>query len=886
MQHSRFKKGLTRLALKATMVSTMSMGIAMGAQAEKLDYYLEQGVTYDQSVLKPSAVLGHTVGELPARHDLFVDYIRRVAKASDRMTVETIGYSHERRPILSLIITSPNNHKRLDAIRKNHLLRSDPATAEQAKDDMPVITWVNYGVHGAEASGMEAALPSIYHFAAAQDKKTKDALDNSVIIMTAVFNPDGHSRRANWVLNYASKKLNTNGAHEIHNQAWPGGRTNHYWFDLNRQWLLQTQPESQAWMRQWHKWKPQVSADFHEMGRESTYYFHPGVPTRKFPLIPAEGRKLAYELAGHHVKKLDGHKELYFSEEGFDNFYVGKGSTYPQVNGGLGFLFEAGAQMGLAVDSRQGVKTYARNIRTHFRTTLSTVYGAAAMRVKLHDYQENFYKNAQADARKDAVKAYVFRAPKDPARVDMFLDLLARHDISAYPLNRDLKGGGKTFTKGDSFIVPVDQPQYRMIKSVFDRFTDFPDKVFYDVSGWTLPLAYGLDYAPVTESIRNAVAYGDKAPKASVKVAMPDVAPYAYVFRWSDYYAPKALNKILEAGIMARVAKNPVRVMTTKGEVSLDRGAIIVSKDRQTVSDAQIDAVIQSVAQENNITIHAAVSGRTLDAGTDLGGRNTVSDLKLPKPLLIVGRGISAYDAGEVWHLLDHRMDMGVTLVRRENLGRVNWQDFTHVILVGGWGRAAPFNKTQTAALKTWVRGGGTVIAHRGHAMWAAEKLMGHKPDHKSGKKAKSDNRRLAYKVKGQEDAKHVVGGAIFESQLDVTHPIGFGYGLDTVASHRNTAYTLPTPKDAYAKVSVYSKDPLMSGYASERRQKEIAGTPMLTAQRLGRGSVILFADNPNFRGTYIGTNKLFMNALFFSAAFSSERRGDEAVDAHDMHEE
>ncbi|WND01521.1 M14 family zinc carboxypeptidase [Temperatibacter marinus] len=852
-------------ALTALLMTT-------AVQAEKLEYFLENGVTYDQSVLKPDGFLGHGIGELPTRHDVFVDYIRRVAEASPRMTIETIGYSHERRPIVTLIITSPENHKRLEEIRANHLLRSNPETAKQAKDDMPVVTWLNYGVHGAEASGMEAALPSVYHLAAAQDEKTKKSLEDSVIVLTAVFNPDGHSRRAGWVLQYSSKKVNTNGAHEIHNHAWPGGRTNHYLFDLNRQWLLQTQPESVAWLKQWHKWKPQVSSDFHEMGRQSTYYFHPGVPTRKFPLVPDEAREIAYEIAGYHAQKLDGHKELYFTEEGFDNFYVGKGSTYPQVNGGIGFLFEAGAQMGLAVESRQGVKTYARNIRTQFRTTLSTIHTAAMMKDKLHDYQENFYLNADQEAAKDPIKGYVFKAPKDPARMDMFLTLLKRHKIMAYSVQKNVKAEGKIYEAGHSYIVPLRQSQYRMIKSMFGKFTNFPDNVFYDVSGWTMPLAYGLEFAEVKSSLRSVI--GEHAEKASQNAAVPEVAPYAYVFRWSDYYAPRALNRILEKGIMARVAKNPIRVKTTKGVVSFDRGAIIVSMDRQTVSDADIHAAMVEVAAEDNLTVHSATSGRTLDAGTDLGGRDTVSDLSLPKPLLIVGSGVSVYDAGEVWHQLDHRMKMNVTLVRRDNLRRVDWHDFTHVILVGGRGTSSPFTKPQEAALKDWIRQGGTVIAQRGHAQWAAKELLGLK--HKKSTE-KKENRRLAYSVKGQEDAKHVVGGAIFKSAIDTSHPLGFGHGNGEVNSHRNTAYTLPVPTDAYAKVAVYAKAPLQSGYTSEKRLKEIAGTPMIVAQRMGGGSVILFADNPNFRATFIGTNKLFMNALFFSKAFAAEgRRGEE----------
>ncbi|WP_286830331.1 MULTISPECIES: M14 family zinc carboxypeptidase [Kordiimonas] len=857
------RKFVSRLASTSMRAGLGVILLAGSAFAEPLDYYLVTGTDYDQAVLKPAEVFGHDIGDQPIRHDLMVSYIHELAAASPRMMVETIGYSHERRPILFITVSSPENLARLDDIRANHLLRSNPETADQASDDLPVVTWLNYGVHGAEASGMDAAVPALYHLAAARGDKIGETLKNSVILITAIFNPDGHARRGAWVTQYGSEVRATDPEHEVHNQVWPGARTNHYWFDLNRQWLLQTQPESRAWLEQWHKWKPQVSADFHEMGPNSTYYFHPGVPTRKYPLIPAKGRELLVEIAGYHQKSLDQEKSLYFSEEGFDNYYIGKGSTYPQVNGSLGILFEAGAQMGIARESDQGIKTYAKNIRNHFLTSLSTIDGAAAMRTKLHAYQREFYETAMAAAKDDDVTGYVFRAPEDPMRVVKFLALLKRHDVTAYKLSASLRAGGKTFGE-DSFVVPMNQTQYRMAKALFNRITEFPDKVFYDVSGWTLPLAYGLDYAPVEASLRGKLA-DVPSDVAMLKPSFPsDIAPYAYVFHWSDYYAPRAVARLLEAGVMARVSKEPIRLQTAGGVVSFDRGAIIVQRDLQTMPIEEMHALLKEVGAENYLQIHAATSGHTLDAGADLGGRNSVADLKAVKPLLVVGGKMSSYDAGEVWHLLDHRMNMPVTLVRQDRLKGVDMRRYTHLILVGGRGDVLP--KDMASDLKAWVKAGGTIVASRQGADWAAKYITG--KDKKADKKDDATPERLAYADKGQKDAEHVIGGALFESDLDITHPMGFGLVRRMVASNKNTSTKLPVPKDPYAQVAVYSDSPLLSGYASDRRIGELKGTPMMTAERLGDGAVILFADNPNFRATYLATEKLFLNALFFSTAF------------------
>lgn len=870
---SRLKRELAGACSKAATLGfalMLSLGTPPVA-AEPLDFFLVDGVDYDQTVLKPAEILGHDLGDQPQRHDLMVRYIQLIAEASPRMMVETIGYSHENRPILFVTVSSPENLARIDEIKAQHLLRIDPARADEASDDLPVVTWVNYGVHGAEASGMEAAIPTLYHLAAAQDAATRDQLDNSVILVTAIFNPDGHARRISWLNQYGSDIRITDPNHEIHNQIWPGGRTNHYWFDLNRQWLLQTQPESRAWLAKWHEWRPQVSADMHEMGPNSTYYFHPGVPTRKYPLIPDRGRELLVEIAGYHQAFMDSEGKLYFSEEGFDNYYIGKGSTYPQVNGSLGILFEAGAQMGIARESRQGIKTLANNARTHMRTSLTTIEGAAAMRLKLHAYQRDFYQEAADLARADRVKGYVFRAPEDPVRLNMFLDLLARHRVEAHRVSSEIKVDDQTYGE-ESFVVSLDQSQYRMAKSMFNRITEFPDKVFYDVSGWTLPLAYGLDYGAVTSNLRGKL--GAPAVAAFDPATAPDEAPYAYVFRWSDYYAPRAVNRLLQAGVMARVAKEPIRVQTTRGVVEFERGAIIVQRDLQTVPLSDIHDIVTTIAAEDAIMVHAATSGHTLDAGADLGGRNSVSDLSAPKVLLVTGRGLTSYDAGEVWHLLDHRMQIPVTLVRKERLSRVELDDYSHMILVGGRGASLPNGVAKK--VEAWVRGGGTFVAHRHGANWAADTLFADKASKKENDKD-SPAERVPYATKGQKDAEHVIGGALFESNLDITHPMGFGYVRPQVTTNRNTSFVLPVPKDPYARVAVYTQQPLQSGYASPKRINEIKGTPMLTAERQGQGSVILFADNPNFRATYVGAEKLFLNALFFSRAFDRSFASEDA---------
>lgn len=857
---------------KSLCVVAVMLAASLPIAAEELDFYTLDDVAYASNIAKPQQVLGHTVGDHPIRYDLMMRYLDVLAQQSDRISIETLGYSHEKRPLKMLVITHPDNHLRLEDIRTAHLSRT---SGKPVDPSLPVVTWINFGVHGAEASGLDAFIPTAYHFAAATGAEIENQLKNSVILLVGGFNPDGHDRRANWHSSYLSTVPNADANHEIHNQMWPGGRTNHYWFDLNRQWLLQTQPESIAWLHAWQYWKPHVTGDMHEMGSASSYYFHPGVPSRKFPLIPAKGRDLLVEISSYYRQWMDAEAKLYFNEEGFDNFYVGKGSTYPQVNGGLGILFEAGGQMGIVKDTPQGTKHHGTNVRNHMRNALATVEGAVAMRAKLLDYGAQFFADSLADAKKDPVQAYIFAAPEDPMRQAKFVQLLARHGITVDDLMADITVDGQRFSKWAK-VVRVDQSQYRFIKSIFNRFTDFPDKVFYDVSGWTLPELYGLQWTELSaRDLKKAQIQPlmDISPRLSV-----DDAPYAYAFSWSNYYAPRAVNALLKAGVRVRMTMKPATMQSTRGPVSLDRGAVIVAQDYQDISWDSISQMIRVQAQDGGFKVHSVTSGHTLNVGRELGGRNDVIDLTAPKPLLVVGDGISPYDAGEVWHQLDHRMNIAVTLVRSSRLSRVDLGAYTHLILTTG---QPVFRGKEMDILKAWVRSGGTVLATRNQAEWAQAALLGRtavkvdlpKPDAS-----------LTYDQKAQADARHVIGGAVFRGLMDITHPMAFGFAREAVAVHKNAGIVLAPSDDPYAVIGSYAAKPLISGYASAEQQKRIAGQPLMVAERLGAGSVVLYADNPNFRATYLGVEKLFLNGLFLSKAFRPARTPREEVEAQADH--
>lgn len=848
--------------------------LAGGANAAPIEDFQLPGVVYDERIETPDDHFRHGLGDKPVRHDQLVSYLTGLSEASDRISQETIGYTHEGRPILFFTVTSPENHARIDEIKSRHLASLE---GESVSEDLPSIVWVNYGVHGAESAGMDAAIPTLYHYAAAQGEDVQRHLDEAVILIVAILNPDGHSRRADHVETFGSVVPVTDPAHAQH-QLWTAARTNHYWFDLNRQWLLLTQPEAKAWQGKWQEWKPQVSADFHEMGSQSTFYFHPGEPKRLNPLIPAEARDLTKNIAEFHRDFLDSENRLYFTEQGFDNFYIGKGSTYPQVNGSLGILFEIGAARGGAVESASGERSYADNIRTHFRTTLTTVEGTLAQKEEIADYQRAFFSRALEAARSDPIKGYVFTTNGDETRLARFVDLLLRHDIEVHSLAEDVEAGERTFRAETSFVVPMNQRQYRMARGIFDRLTEFEEDVFYDVSGWTLPLAYDLDYAPLkSQWIRNDGSGPWSADLLSGSVSRIDLvsgkqapeAEYGYIMPWTDYRAPKALHRILAEDILVRVAREPFEVRTSEGVQNFEAGTVFVPMAGQTVDAKTIHDLIAKIAQEDGIGFAAATSGAGDVATASLGGAS-FRPVEEPSVLLLFDDGLARYDAGEVWHLLDHDMRIPVTLRRKDELGGLDWSRYTHLVMVGGGGVALADGATER--VRQWVREeGGTLIAMRQSASWAQKAFSSSQKDENTESDSEEDDQkqRIDFSEMDIRDAEHVIGGAIVATDLDISHPLGFGYSDRMLPTLRNTTLTLDWPEgNPYAVVAAYPEvagNVLLSGYVSDKRRSELAGTPAVIAREYGRGNVVLMADNPVFRGTFLGTNKLFLNAIFFS---------------------
>jgi hypothetical protein len=636
-------------------------------------------------------------------------------------------------------------------------------------------------------------------------------------------------------------------------------------------------------MRKWHEWRPNLTVDYHEMGNGSTYYFHPGVATRTNPLVPERAEELLEQTVRTSQDFLDSEGRLYFHGERFDNYYIGKGSTFPLINGGIGVLYEAAATLGREIETPNGLRTFRENIRKHFRTSIASLEAGANLRREYLRYQADFYASALREAADYPTRAWVISASADPARMGFFTDLLSYHRIESHHLARDITVNGKVFSANDALIVPVSQPQYRLIRSIFEAVSEFEDATFYDVSTWVLPPAFGLDFAALKGRDFRSGLIGDAFVPSTPSVSPPAESSYAYVFEWAPYFAPRALHRILDAGLHARVATKPLAVMTTAGAREFSRGAIVVPLDLQEVERAEIHALMRTIAAEDGVAVHAMTSGRSSSgaAGINVGGPS-VRPLDLPKVLLVVGDDVSLYDAGEIWHLADYRMKMPITLRKRESLGEIDWDRYTHIIFPSG--NYDEYEPEFAGRLRLWIREGGTAIGMRDAAPWlrattldwvdpeseealAAAAVEG--ADKEPGEAGDIEGR-LPYGGKDDYEAAKIIGGAIFTADLDTSHPLGFGYSDRSIYLHKNISEPVLPTENPFGTVIAYSDDPVFSGFVSEENRDALAGTPSLIAERSGAGSIILFADNPNFRGYWYGTNKLFLNALFFSTIFDA----------------
>ncbi len=812
-------------------------------------------------LLPPSEFLPHDLGEHFIQHHLVVDYFEHVAENSDHIIVEEYGRTNQKRPLILAYVSSKENLQNLEQIRKNNLIRTGLIDGKIEEKEPIAIVWLGHGVHGNEAGATNSSIATIYELANTKNREIQEWLKNTVVIVDPALNPDGYSRYTHWNTNVTHYHPNPHIESREHNEPWPGGRVNHYMFDLNRDWAWATQVETQQRLEQYKKWMPHINVDVHEQGHNSPYYFAPAAqPYHEY--ITQWQADFQTEIGLNHTKYFDAEGWLYFTREIFDLFYPSYGDTYPTFNGAIGMTYEqAGhsrAGRAILIENGDTLKLMDR-ILHHKTATLSTVEVSSKNADRLVENFEKYFKDSNS-GNIGKYKSYIIKGSNGRNKIKELTKLLDLHQIRYG--NPSTQGGSMTafdFQTGknntislnkEDLIVNLNQPMSVLAQVLFEPKSKLVDSLTYDITAWSLPYAYGLEAYASTQAISNKDTY----EMADYKAIRTNKTPYAYIAEWNAMDNIRFLSELLQKGIVVRSATEDFEQNGTTHKA----GSLIILKiDNLKKHGDNFDAIVQSTAKNFEQKLALAQTG-FVSKGHDFGS-SFVQILKAPKVLALSGEGISYYTFGQVWHYFEQVLNYPLGVVDAEQVGNVDLEDYNVLILPEGW-----YPKLDTAAaekIQSWVRDGGKVIAI-GSAVGKLAGKEGFSIKRKSGNSASSPVAYVGcYAAQERKSISNQIPGAVYETTFDNTHPLGFGIG--------DKYFSLKTSGSAYAyldkgwNVGFIENDPMYAGFVGSNVQQRLEKSLTFGVQNMGGGQVVYMVDNPLFRGFWKQGLFLMGNAIF-----------------------
>jgi len=824
------------------------------------NYFYPNAGKLNPAIPSPAQFLGYNIGEQHTRHERIVEYIKELDRLSDRVTSEIIGETFEHRAQITAVFTDPKNQQNIESIRQAHLA----GQKNGATKNVPLVIHLAYNVHGNEPSSSEAAMLTAYYLTASESEETKQWLSQMVITMDPNINPDGRDRHTSWVNMHKGFPPVADPNDREHNEIWPGGRFNHYWFDLNRDWFLATFPETRNRINFFHKWRPYVQTDHHEMGTNSTLYFDPGEEASNNPVVPSYLYKNIYpKFSEYFTKAANNIGSMYFTKEAFDKLYPGYGSSYINFYGGAGFLFEQGSSRGHVQETTTIPITFAFTIRNHFTQSLATIKASLAEKDALLELRKNFYETGKKQAEASVIKGYLFGDVQDFNRTKAFVDLLQIHRVDVYEV-----------PNSKQFYVPVAQDNHIMVRTIFENQIPYKDSSFYDASTWSLIHAFNLPYT----EIKSAFIAGAKINNPLISNNPSAIkSTYAYIVNNTDYNIHKFIFDLQKQGVIVQTATRPFSINIGSKDKQFGYGTIVVSVQQQNLSSEKVYEIIQAASKDANLEVHSINTGYS-NSGIDLGS-NYVRTLKKPEAIMVIGTGVAASEAGEVWHLLDQRLSMPITKADILTFSRIDLTRYNTMIMVSG--NYALLDKSSIDKIKAWIQNGNTLITIKGGAEWAIKNGI---TKHKLITDSVFSSTRQFYDRAVEIEGAKALGGSIFKIDLDTTHPVGYGFTNKYVSVYKNGLTFFQKSTNPYNTVAQYLNEPVVGGYVHATTLKKMRNNPSILIGQEGMGRVVLFADEPNFRGAWYGTNKLFLNALFYGSLINvpSVVANELAEDAHD----
>lgn len=822
-------------------------------------------LTWAQNVKSPEDFLGYELGDRFSRHHQVVDYFEYVAEQLPNVTLTQYGETYEHRPLLYATLSSAKNMARLDEIKLNNLKRAQLEEGTPSEDPTAIV-WLGYNIHGNEASSTEAAMKTIYELVTSE--RGKKWLENTVVIIDPCINPDGRDRYVNFYNRYGAKDFNPNGDAVEHHEPWPGGRPNHYLFDLNRDWAWQTQQESQQRSKAYHQWMPHVHVDFHEQEVNSPYYFAPAAePFHE--VITDWQREFQTAIGKNHAKYFDKEGWLYFTKERFDLLYPSYGDTYPTYNGAIGMTYEQAGHgyAGLGIITEYGdTLTLKDRIAHHYTTGLSTVEVASANAGQLTREFTSYFQKSAANPN-SLYKTYVIKYHEnDHDKIDKLTRLLDQQHITYGSTT-----GGKSF-KGFSYnsnntasvqlekrdlIISAYQARSKLLTSLFEPVTKLTDTLTYDITAWSLPYAYGLDAYALTDKVNVNKTYD----RGNTEVIEPTQTPYAYICDYHSLEDVKWLSELLKKGVNARVAHKNFTI----DNHTFKRGAIVVTRRTNEKLGKKFDELIEQYTKKFNRKITPVYTGFS-SRGVDLGS-GEIGRIKIPKIAVLSGDQTSSLSFGEIWHFFERQIDYPVTAVGTDYFKRIDLDDYNVLVVPNGW--YSLFDESTLGRINSWVSDGGKLIAI-GYALNAFKDQKGFGLKEYVSEEAKKNNEKspteanmlLDYEKRERDHLSSSIFGAIFKVQVDNSHPLAYGYD--------DEYFTLKTTSSRYAFLEnggnvgiIKGNAQPISGFAGYRAENKLEDSLVFGVEKKGDGEIIYMVDNPLFRAFWENGKLFFANAVF-----------------------
>jgi len=796
-----------------------------------------------QTIKSPSEFLGYELGSRFTRHHLVVDYFKEIADKSTNIKLMKYGETNEFRPLYVSFISSEENIKNLETIRTDNLKRT--GIIDGNSNSEIAIVWLSYNVHGNEASGTEAAMQTMYDLITSK----QEWLENTVVIIDPCINPDGRERYVNWYSENKNTPFNPNPETNENNEPWPGGRPNHYLFDLNRDWAWISQVESQHRLKVYNKWMPQIHVDFHEQGYNSPYYFAPAAePFHE--VITDWQREFQTQIGKNNAKYFDKNGWSYFTKERFDLLYPSYGDTYPTYMGAIGMTYEQAGHAGLGISLKNGQVLTLKDRLTHHTTSgLSTVEISSKNASKLVTEFTKYFNNTNLK-----YKNYVLRGDSD--KIKKVVSFLKKHDIKSYSTNATTIKAYEYYSNSiktiriseNDLVIPTNQPKGKMVKVLLEQNAELSSPFTYDITAWSIPYAYGLQGFATQHQFKTSINIPEK-----IKIINSiDTNSYAYVSKWNEVSDAKLLGDLLEEGLTVRYSQ---KAFTAEGN-QYKRGSLVILRGENShIND--FDEIIAEIGNRTGKKITAVKTG-FVDSGTDFGSSN-YKLIKLKKVAALNGEGTSSLSFGEIWHFFETQLNYPLEVINTRYLSRVDLANYDILILPNGY-RAS---EKELKILSSYAKQGGSIISIGSSLKSFADK-ENFSLKTKKNEDEKTTENLIPYDQRRNEAIKNVITGSIFKSTIDASHPLAFGYN--------NEYYSLKISSSSYElldsgfNVGYFPENTTnTSGFAGEKALEKVPNSLLFGIERKGKGQLIYMVDNPLFRSFWENGKLFFANAIFLN---------------------